>query len=38
MNAKSHTAHFGRVVGANGETLDEVVALVFREPNSYTGE
>ncbi|HEY4613519.1 MAG TPA: hypothetical protein VII11_11105 [Bacteroidota bacterium] len=38
QNAKSHTAHFRRLVGANGEMLDEVVALVFREPNSYAGE
>ncbi|HEY4613517.1 MAG TPA: tRNA uridine-5-carboxymethylaminomethyl(34) synthesis GTPase MnmE [Bacteroidota bacterium] len=38
QDAASHSAHFGRFVGVGGETLDEVVALVFREPNSYTGE
>lgn len=38
QNAKSHTAHFGRVADSSGEVLDEVVALVFKEPNSYTGE
>ncbi|MCI0707394.1 MAG: tRNA uridine-5-carboxymethylaminomethyl(34) synthesis GTPase MnmE, partial [Ignavibacteriae bacterium] len=36
QNAATHTAHFGPFVGASGETLDEVVALVFKEPNSYT--
>ena len=37
-DSSSHTAHFGRFVGVDSDTLDEVVALVFREPNSYTGE
>lgn len=35
---KSHTAHLGRIVDAGGETLDEVVATVFRGPKSFTGE
>lgn len=34
---KGYTAAFGNVFH-NGEKLDEAVALVFREPNSYTGE
>ncbi|MED9968995.1 MAG: tRNA uridine-5-carboxymethylaminomethyl(34) synthesis GTPase MnmE [Ruminococcus sp.] len=34
---KGYTAAFGSVF-QNGEKLDEAVALVFREPNSYTGE
>ena len=34
---KGYTAAFGNVF-QNGEKLDEAVALVFREPNSYTGE
>ncbi len=35
--ARSHTAHFGTI--RDGEqTLDEVVATVFRAPNSYTGD
>ncbi|HEY6953570.1 MAG TPA: tRNA uridine-5-carboxymethylaminomethyl(34) synthesis GTPase MnmE [Bacteroidota bacterium] len=37
-SATSHTAHFGRVVDSGGNTIDEVVATVFLEPNSYTGE
>ncbi len=36
--AASHTAHFGRIVDANGAIVDEVVATVFRGPSSYTGE
>lgn len=34
----SHTVHFGRVVGSDGETVDEVLATLFRSPASYTGE
>lgn len=34
----SHTLHFGRIVYPDGETLDEVVASVFRAPHSFTGE
>ena len=37
-SAKSHTLHLGRIVDKNGETLDEVVASIFRAPNSFTGE
>lgn len=37
-DAPSHTAHFGRIVGVNLEFVDEVVAVVFRSPNSYTCE
>lgn len=37
-DCETHTAHFGRVMGRNGGIIDEVVATVFREPNSYTGE
>lgn len=36
--AKTHTAHFGYVVDASGEVLDEVVAVVYRAPHSYTAE
>ncbi len=36
--APSHTAHFGRIIGDEGEVVDEVVATVFAGPNSYTGE
>lgn len=34
----SHTAHYGRFVDEQGEVIDNVIALVFRSPNSYTGE
>jgi tRNA modification GTPase len=37
-DCESHTAHFGKIIGSDGGILDEVVATVFREPNSYTGE
>jgi tRNA modification GTPase len=34
----SHTAHYGRFVDERESSIDNVVALVFRRPNSYTGE
>ncbi len=34
----THTLHLGRIIDASGETLDEVVAAVFRGPRSFTGE
>ncbi len=34
----SHTVHFGKILGKNGEVVDEVLATVFRSPKSYTGE
>jgi tRNA modification GTPase len=34
----SRTAHYGRFVDEHEETIDNVVALAFRRPNSYTGE
>lgn len=34
---KGYTARYGRVVNEKG-TVDDAVALVFRAPNSYTGE
>lgn len=36
-NMKGYTASFGKIV-SDGEEIDEAVALVFREPLSYTGE
>lgn len=39
LAAPSHTAHFGRIVDPKtGAIADEIVATVFREPHSYTGE
>lgn len=37
-NVPSHTAHFGRIIDKNAEILDEVVIVVFRAPNTFTGE
>ena len=34
----SHTAHFGKIVDGEGNYVDEVVALTFKNPNSYTCE
>jgi tRNA modification GTPase len=34
----SHTAHYGRFVDDQENPIDNVIALVFRGPNSYTGE
>ncbi len=34
----SHTAHFGKMVDREGKYVDEVVATIYRAPNSYTGE
>lgn len=33
-----YTVHFGKIVDENGETIDEVLATIFRSPYSYTGE
>ena len=38
VDTPSHTAHFGRIVDHLGNFVDEVVALCFRKPNSYTCE
>ena len=37
-SVSTHTAHFGLFVDAKGSVVDQVVATVFREPHSYTGE
>ncbi|MBL0342509.1 MAG: tRNA uridine-5-carboxymethylaminomethyl(34) synthesis GTPase MnmE [Bacteroidetes bacterium] len=36
-NATSHTAYFG-VIRANGQLIDEVIAVIFRGPSSFTGD
>jgi tRNA modification GTPase len=36
--AATHTAHVGTFIDATGRAIDEVVATLFREPHSYTGE
>ena len=34
----THTAHLGWILDSSGEEIDQVVATVYRSPNSYTGE
>ena len=36
--AQTHTAHYGILVDDSNNVLDQVVATVFRDPHSYTGE
>jgi tRNA modification GTPase len=35
---QSHTAHFGRVIDAQAQTVDEALLLPMHAPRSYTGE
>lgn len=35
---ESHTVHLGWIKDADGEAIDQVVATLFRAPNSFTGE
>lgn len=35
---KSHTAHFGQVVNASGEHIDDALVLLMKGKRSYTGE
>lgn len=35
---KSHVMHFGKIVDTTGEVVDEVLLVVMKAPNSYTGE
>ncbi|MBN1948798.1 MAG: tRNA uridine-5-carboxymethylaminomethyl(34) synthesis GTPase MnmE, partial [Candidatus Cloacimonetes bacterium] len=37
QDCSSHTVHFGHIVDGD-EILDEVYAMIFRTPHSYTGE
>jgi tRNA modification GTPase len=37
-NSNSHTIHYGKIIAADGELIDDVLAAVFRSPNSFTGE
>lgn len=34
----SHTVHFGRILDAERQVVDEVLATLFHAPKSYTGE
>lgn len=35
---KTHTAHYGSILKADGALLDTVLLLIMKGPNSYTGE
>lgn len=37
-DAKSHSAHYGKIISEEYGVIDDVVVTVFRAPNSYTGE
>lgn len=37
QTAPSHTIHYGRIFN-HGDLIDDVLLLLFRGPNSYTGE
>lgn len=37
-NFKTHTAHYGNILKADGTILDSVLLLVMKGPRSYTGE
>src|SRR3989344_2849155 len=34
----THTAHYGKILGSDGEPIDHVLLLVMKGPKSYTGE
>lgn len=34
----THTVHFGKIIDAQGNTIDEGLAVVMKNPRSYTGE
>lgn len=36
--APSHTVHLGTIYDTSGQQIDQVVATLFRGPNSFTGE
>ena len=38
MNAKSHTIHYGFIIDANKNPVDEVLISIFRAPKTYTRE
>lgn len=35
---ENRMCHFGKILSEGGETLDEVLLLIMRNPHSYTGE
>lgn len=38
QNFKTHTAHYGNILQADGSLIDSVLLLIMRGPRSYTGE
>jgi tRNA modification GTPase len=34
----THTAHYGKIIGNDGEPIDHVLLLVMKGPKSYSGE
>ena len=38
MNAKSHTIHYGFIIDADKNPVDEVLISIFRAPKTYTRE
>ncbi len=36
--AATHTLHYGRIVDADGRTIDDVVVAIMLAPHSYTGD
>lgn len=36
--AKTHTVHYGKIVGEEFGVIDDVLVTIFKSPNSYTGE
>lgn len=34
----SHTIHYGKIYGQDGNLVDDVLVSIFRKPHSYTGE
>ena len=37
-NYATHTAHYGKILDKEGETIDSVLLLIMKNPKSYTGE
>jgi len=38
LSYQSHTMHFGKIIDLAGNLVDEVLIVVMKAPNSYTGE
>ena len=37
-DAKGYTLHYGTIVDAQDNTIDDVIVALFRAPHSYTGD